>query len=717
MKKDENYLFAPALEEKAASRLENLMAKDFDLKDFQLTSNKQKTLQSKNTKQENLQTASAKNANAQVADIQGANKQSVVAQRSNSQTESRREVGNQSANSQTAQEGLQTISESQCEKEFQHFAEDVVENVKKDFDSRQKMRRPYELSWQLNMNFLMGNQYCQISPSGSIEQEEKFYFWQEKQVYNHIAPIVETRMARLNRVRPRPVARPFSNTDADVNSAKFSSKILDSVCDKAHLNELVTRATAWSEVCGTAFYKVVWDNEKSDVNVSVCSPFEIYPDSNVAQSLDDCQSVIHAKVLPVSEVEKRWGVTLPGQTIKVFALSSTNGIGGLGYNSAVPSITRETKTDQVLVLERYSKPNADNPNGKLEIVAGDKLLYVGALPYKIGDNNTPALPFVRQISSELAGCFWGSSIVERVIPVQRAYNAVKNRKHEFLNRLAMGVLTVEDGSVDTDNLEEEGLSPGKILVYRQGAEKPKLMDSGDVPSDFAYEEDRLLQEFVTISGVSEFARNSTTPTTVTSGVALQLIAEQDDTRLASSIDSVKLSIKKIAAIILRLYKQFVSTSRLAKLTDGENGVEMFYFSGSDIGSDDIVFEAENELTDTPATRRTMVMDLLNAGILFDKNGKLSESTKAKILTLMGFGNWENAQDITQMHMRRAEKENVDIDNAEILEVDDHELHIEEHTRFVISGQTDDDLPYREKVLEHIRRHKELLKNVQENSAK
>lgn len=597
-------------------------------------------------------------------------------------------------------------------RELLRFAEDAVRDIKKDFGYRQKMRRPYELSWQLNMNFLMGNQYCQISPSGSIEQEEKFYFWQEKQVFNHIAPIVETRLARLNRVRPRPVARPFSNTDSDINSAKFSSKILDAVCDKVRLNELVSRATAWSEVCGTSFYKIVWDNERDEASVGVCSPFEIYPDSNAAQSLEDCQSIIHANVLSVFEAEKRWGVTFPGETIKVFSLSSANGTGGLGYNSSVPSVTRETKTDQVLVLERYSKPTADNPDGKLEIVAGDRLLYTGPLPYKIGSGNSRAFPFVRQISSEIAGCFWGASIVERIIPVQRAYNAVKNRKHEFLNRLAMGVLTVEDGSVDIDNLEEEGLSPGKILVYRQGAEKPKLMDSGNVPSDFAYEEDRLLQEFVTVSGVSEFARNSTTPTTVTSGVALQLIAEQDDTRLASSIDSVKMSIKKIAAAILRLYKQFASESRLAKFSDGENNVEMFYFSAGDIDSDDIVFETENELTDTPATRRTMVMDLLNAGILYDKNGKLPESTKAKILTLMGFGNWENAQDITQMHIRRAEKENIDIDNAEILEVDDHALHAEEHTRYVISGQADGNLAYREKILEHIRRHKALQQSAE-----
>ena len=160
---------------------------------------------------------------------------------------------------------------------MKQFAEDVVESVRADFAQRQLQRRPYELTWQLNMNFLMGNQYCRITPRGSIEQEEKFYFWQEKQVYNHVAPIVETRLSRLNHVRPRPIARPFSNSDADVNSALVSTKILDSAREKVHLDELITRATLWSEVCGTAFYKIAWEDDVQDVALSVCSPFEIYP--------------------------------------------------------------------------------------------------------------------------------------------------------------------------------------------------------------------------------------------------------------------------------------------------------------------------------------------------------------------------------------------------------------------------------------------------------
>ena len=599
------------------------------------------------------------------------------------------------------------LTAKQKQQEEQRFIEDVVADVKQDFANRQAFRRPYELSWQLNMNFVMGNQYCAITPRGAIEQEEKYYFWQEKQVYNHIAPIVETRLARLNRVRPKPVARPFSNSDKDIASAKLSTKILDAVRDKCQIDEIVTEVTSWSEVCGSAFYKIAWNNAKGDVTITACSPFEIYPDSNVTQTVEQCSSIIHAKVYDATDVKNTWGVDVRGQDIKVFNINSVSGVGGLGYNSTVPSISQEQKTNQVLVIERYTKPSAEHPNGKLEIVAGDKLLYYGEMPYLLGEDNERTFPFVKQTSTEQPGCFWGASIVERIIPIQRAYNAVKNRKHEFLNRLAMGVMTVEDGSIDVDNLEEEGLSPGKILVYRQGAVKPSLMDSGDVPHDFNQEEDRLLQEFVTVSGVSEFARNSTTPTTVTSGVALQLIAEQDDTRLASSIDSVKLSIKKISKYILRLYKQFVTNAKLMRFVDNQKGAEIFYFRGSDIGSDDVVFETENQLTDTPATRRTMLFDLLNAGILQGKDGKLSESAKAKVLDMMGFGNWNNAQDITQLHIDRAQNENVDMDHAQILPVDDHDLHIEEHTRFVISNFGIVDKTVIDKVLEHIQMHKAM----------
>ena len=75
---------------------------------------------------------------------------------------------------------------------------------------------------------------------------------------------------------------------------------------------------------------------------------------------------------------------------------------------------------------------------------------------------------------------------------------------------------------------------------------------------------------------------------------------------------------------------------------------------------------------------------------------------------MGFGNWDNAQDITQLHIDRAQNENVDIANATILPVDDHNLHIEEHTRFAISNYGIVEKTVIDKVLAHIDLHKKSL---------
>lgn len=67
-----------------------------------------------------------------------------------------------------------------------------------------------------------------------------------------------------------------------------------------------------------------------------------------------------------------------------------------------------------------------------------------------------------------------NGLVDRLIPCQRSYNALKGRYAEYVNRLSVGVVVAEDGSVDTDALAEEGLVPGKVIIYRQGSMPPKI---------------------------------------------------------------------------------------------------------------------------------------------------------------------------------------------------------------------------------------------------
>ena len=609
------------------------------------------------------------------------------------------------------------------------YEEKLVNEIKKDFAKRQELRKNFEAQWQLNMNFLMGNQYCAIGENGEVEEYAKQYFWQEREVFNHLASLVETRLSKLSSLRPKMSVVPASGDEKDIKTASISKKILQSIAHKLNLSDLISEATKWSETCGTSFYKVVWNSSigkvvavdennnalnEGDVDICVCSPFEIYPDSIVANDIDECESIIHAKVYPASKIKEIWGKDVKAQNLKVFSLGSGMSIGGLGYSTSASKITDAEMENAVLVIEKYQKPNQEFPDGRLVIIAGDDLLFDGALPYKVGKNSNKAFPFIKQVCIPLAGCFWGVSVIDRTIPIQRAYNAVKNRKHEFLNRISMGVLNVEDGSVDIDNLEDEGLSPGKILVYRQGATPPQFMSSQRVPTDFTLEEERLLNEFEKVSGVSNLLYNSNTYSQNISGTALSLLLEQDQTRIACTTDSLKSAIKRVGEMVLRLYRQFAIIPKLMRIVGDNGDVEMFYFKSSDITSDEVVFESESEVGQSISQKRNMVFELLNRGLLSDENGKLSNRMKSKILEMLGFGIWENAQDINDMHIKKASIENLKLKKSQktrVLEVDDHDLHINEHIAFMLGGEYakafDKDESIEERFLKHIRTHKQM----------
>ena len=49
----------------------------------------------------------------------------------------------------------------------------IVEEVIADYKERREARRSLESQWQLNINFMMGNQYSYIASNGGIKQDEK----------------------------------------------------------------------------------------------------------------------------------------------------------------------------------------------------------------------------------------------------------------------------------------------------------------------------------------------------------------------------------------------------------------------------------------------------------------------------------------------------------------------------------------------------------------
>ena len=592
-------------------------------------------------------------------------------------------------------------------KNSEPYEEELVAWVEAEYERRRKERASIERQWELNLSFIAGKQYVGISSRGELVEDGKAFYWQNRGVFNHIAPILESRVAKLGKISPVMSIRAKDGGDEETTNAKLSERLLKNVFENLEIKRVVAEATAWSEACGTSFYKIYWNVKggksigtrdgktvyEGEARVEAVPPFEIYPDSLSASGMGRVKSILHARIVRADEVSAAYGKAVSGEKAEVYSAKGE----------------KQTVEDAVTLLEYYEKPAERFPEGRMIVTAGGVLLYHGELPYRNGANGNREFPFARQISVEMCGAFFGQSVTERLIPVQRAYNAVKNRKHEFINRLSMGVMNVEDGSVDTDDLAEEGLSPGKILVYRQGSKPPEMLDTGKMPAEFTEEEKSLLNEFTVVSGISDVASSSTNAT-VSSGTALELLIEQDNERLTVVAERIRGAYKEIARQMLRLYKEFIVGKKEIRETDGEDKTGVWYIVGANV-CDDVVIENENELLYGENRKKEMLLSLYNSGILKGEDGEISAETKERVLSLLGYGDLASDYGIGRLHTEKAKEENERIRKRELAVdgYDDHKIHIEEHIRYALSE--DDVLTPKEKANfeKHIAEHKKKLR--------
>lgn len=601
--------------------------------------------------------------------------------------------------------------------EQEKFVEDIVNQVNQDFINRQQERVQLERQWELNVNFLTGNQYCDINSRGEICDENKRFFWQNHRVYNHVAPAIETRLAKFSRISPTVFLRPKSDDDKDIERANVSEKFIEGVFKRSNLDKIVSKVNTWSETCGTGFYKIVWDNTagkkvgnlngqnvyEGDVKIIAVSPFEIFPDSLYTEDIKDCLSIIHARAMPVQTIKEKYGVSVAGEEIGVYNLNRINKV---SFNQ---DTLKSTLKNSAIVIEKYVKPCEEYPNGLIVTVCGKHLLYYGEMPYINGVEGGRTYPFVKQECLTTCGSFFGSSVIERLIPIQRAYNAVKNRKHEFLSRLSMGIMTVEDGSIDTEDLQEEGLSPGKVLVYRQGGTPPQMMEDITMPTDFNEEEDKLLKEFVSISGVPDISSSSTN-SHLKSATALELLVEQDNERLISSAENIRRSYLEIAKQTVRLYAQFLCSVRAVNYQDHSNKTKVLYVDNECVGNDDVYLDSENELLYSNSQKKEMIFRLYESGLLNDEEGQIRPVTREKILSLLGYKDLDYKKGMARLQEEKAQRENEQIKKRDmgIEEIDDDRIHVDEHSRYILCEYESLTEEQKQRLLNHVSLHKQRI---------
>lgn len=643
------------------------------------------------------------------------------------------------------------------------FDDEIAKFVEDEYQQRRETRLPFELQWRLNAEFLAGNQYLDIEPSSlSIQEIPKIAWHNEREVFNQIAPIHETRVAQLSRTSPILKVRPATQNDGDIGAAKISSSLLQSRWHEENMDIVWDDLCSWTEQTGTAFIKSVWNKDKGqtvftqqvpkegpkeepqlkngdtaqvqemletdydnvdikegDIEACVVSPFEIFPDNNYAQNIESLNSLIHARAYHIKDIEDIWGVKVEPEKVDVMTQQQMqSGLGGVGYSVGGFRGKSMQMQNHAIVKEYYERPSKKYAEGRFIVVAHKKTLHVGPLPYKTGSDDKPEFPFSISRSIKKPGQFWGVSVVERLIPLQRRYNALRNRKAEYLNRVVIGQWYEPEGSLSEDTeLNDE---PGNIIRYRPtSGHKPEPVVQPGLPSEFETEVQTLLNEFTAISGVSELSRYSQAPAGVKSGVALSIANEQDNTRISNTATNLAHCIKVMGQQWLRLYKQFAQEPRVLRVAGRESDVEVMHWTSSMLKSDDVVIENSSALAETPAQRRQMVFDMLQSGLFAkEEMSNISDSSKRKIFEMLEYGNWEDAMmELPRLQEQKAKRENLKMRQGEPVQINDYDddaIHIEMHNRMRMSAEFEDLISapggemLNEMIVQHIYAHNERI---------
>ena len=617
------------------------------------------------------------------------------------------------------------------------FKEDIIQKVIEELEKRKTERSVLEQQWTLNANFLVGNQYCEINPyRGDIEQLEPVYDWLEREVFNQIAPLIETRIANLKKLNYMMRVKPATNELDDYAKAEISTKVLQHTQKVSDFESKKNTAIHWNELCGNCFFLSWWDKDKGekyaveqifdvdengqqkssetayyqgDLDYGLITPYEIYPESIFKQTVEAQRSIILEQVKTVDDIYDLYGIKVEGTNVETFELTPVASGGGFGYENTTVTIGHRSMENAEKVITYFERPSKHKPNGQMIIIVGDKeLVYYGDLPYS-------RIPIVQSVCIEVAGQFFGKSAIERLIPIQRAYNGCVNRIHEYIKQIAIGSYITEEGSIDIEEYEQNGQAPGAYLVYKQGSQPPIPIPNGNLPQEVMTERYNLKNDMEYAAGVSQLMVYGNTPSGVTSGTAISNLMEIDNTRLSLTGDNLRNAVRKLSIMWLEIYKRYATTHRIVNYVGGNDVGNAIIWSNKDINSYDVDYITENELLMSEEKQKENFFSCLNMGVYYDKTGQLTTRAKIRIKDFMKVGNFTDLMGIDELQIQAAQRENVFFESGvmpKISDYDEHEIHIEEHLRYIL--QMDFQIlkhkkpEYAAALENHLREHKQMI---------
>ena len=568
---------------------------------------------------------------------------------------------------------------------------EIIAEMDDFYTTTKKERELYEKDWYFNIAFHLGHQWITWNEWTRRIEEPKAPTWRVRITANLIAPTDNQIIAKLTKNRPIWQVIPATSEDEDVNTARMGEKVLQYLARILKTQTKNQEMWLWAVITGSAFKLPYWDAEAKEIideennthlgeaGIDILSCFEVLPELGATSEYLSRVMVIRTRSLDY--IQDKYPDT--GEEVKDEGISAKTPVEERLFDlmkKSAPTYTppqqeKKEKGGNAIVKEYRQIPSKKYPQGRYIIMANGVLLNPDNmdLPFEFLIKERK-LGLIKYDYEKVPGRFWGKGRPEDLISLQKEYNKCRSQVIEIKNLMAKPKWAVPIGSgIKKTHLTSE---PGEVVYYNPGVPAPQQLVPASLPAYILREPEITRRDFQDVSGLHEVSK-AQVPTGVRSGLAIQFLQEQDDTRIGPIILRFEEAEGECGHELLHIVKDNYKEPRLIRIIGRDNRIEAFDFKGADLGDNlDVIVQAGSAFPLNKVAKQQFILNLWLNKIITDPR---------HILKLLEFGTFEEIYEDFAMDEKNAQEENRNMqqgDPSEVKWYDNDDIHIYEHTRFV-----------------------------------
>ena len=582
----------------------------------------------------------------------------------------------------------------ECHKDSDLLA--ALENAR---ERRLNSRRGWEIVWWNNLALVAGDHYATWNPMQSmyidrdptfdpvVDAKEK----KPRMVINHALSVARTELSKLT--KSRPITDIVANSDAprDLAAVKVGRSALDYAEWKFKLPRLRKQALWWMIQCGLGAVYVGWDSHDEtqgrlsyivdpatgdptfspvrkreiqamvddgtldeaptvdfplgEVEFKVYSPFQLFPDET-ALDWDEIKDLITTEVADVDVIKGMYG--RPARDIQPEQVNLGTMEQRVMQRAGWGNWSQQTgmQDNACYIHTFWLTPNVYRGNGYLEngkYVRWCQSKIIDASPgFPFQDGR---MPFVFFQHIPQATSIWPDTVINHIRGPNLEVDKIVSQLIEAKDYMANPMWRVATQQKVKGQIKA---AAGSILryVHVPNVPPPEPIQGLQLPAQVESLLAGLREQIMEISGQSEVAHGNV-PTGVRSGVAVAYLQEEDDTKIAPTIENMEYAIALEGSLTLERFSQFYVTDRIIQFYKPDGRFDAMKFKGANLKDNtQVICQAGSAMPRSKAARQQYTLELVSLGILTDPE---------QIEEMLDLGN--GAPSVKDMNVNQANREN------------------------------------------------------------